>query len=172
MMNSSPARLGALAVLAMAISACESLTESEQRQLLSAELAGDSVQPTPVSSSGSGAFTATISALNGAASVQYSLVFAGLTGTATAVHLHGPATAENVGDLLVDLSALPPGSTGEATLGGTAGAASGTLDLATAMSSTVTGDSLHVLLDAGRVYVDVHTSSHASGEIRGQLRKR
>jgi hypothetical protein len=172
MTNLNSARLGVLALVAIAVSACERLTETEQRQQLSAELRGDSVKPTLVSSTGTGSLSATLAYLNGEASLQYSLSFSGLTGTATAVHLHGPASADNVGELLVDLASLPAGSTGAVTLGGVAGTASGTLDLATPMSSTVSGDSLHVLLDAGQVYVDVHTSAHVGGEIRGQIRKR
>jgi hypothetical protein len=172
MIHSKTARLGALALLALAISACESLTEAAQRQPLSATLTGDSVKPAAISTSGTGSFSATLSYLNGQAALEYSLTFSELAGTATAVHLHGPSGADNVGDLLVDLAALPVGSGGAVTLGATTGTASGTLDLTVAVFPTVSGDSLHVLLDADLAYVDVHTSAHVGGEIRGQIRKR
>jgi hypothetical protein len=158
--------------LAVALSACESLTETAQRQPLSATLSGDSAKPTAVSTGGEGTLTGALSYLNGTGSFEYTLSFSGLAGNATAVHLHGPAEAGSVGDLLVDLASLPPGSTGSTTLGGTAGSAQGRLDLTVPMTATVRGDSLHVLLDAGLVYVDVHTSTHSAGEIRGQIRKR
>lgn len=158
-------------VLAVALLACESLTESPQRQPLGAELTGGSVQPEPVATTGAGTFSGMLSALSGSATLDYSLAFSGLVGTATAVHLHGPASADDVADILVDLSVPPAGSSGTVTLGATSGSGSGMLDLATAITSTVSGDSLHVLLDAGLVYVDVHTSTRADGEIRGQLRK-
>ena len=158
-------------LLALALVSCESLTEAPQRQPIGAELRGGAVQPDSVGTTGSGSFTGTLRMLNGVAAVDYTLSFSGLVGNATAVHLHGPASAENTGEILVDLSAPPAGSTGTVTLGGTSGSGNGTLDLTTAFTPTVSGDSLHVLLDAGMVYVDVHTSTRAGGEIRGQIRK-
>lgn len=170
-MTSALRRAGPALLLATLLAACESLTEAPQRQPLGAELAGGSVQPDSVATTGSGSFTGTLRMLNGVAAVDYSLSFSGLVGTATAAHLHGPATAENTGEILVDLSAPPPGSTGTVTLGAASGSGAGMLDLATAVTAAVSGDSLHVLLDAGLVYVDVHTTTRPDGEIRGQIRK-
>ena len=158
-------------LLALALLGCESLTESPQRQPLGAELAGGAVQPEPVATTGTGTFSGTLSALDGNATLEYSLTYSGLVGNATAVHVHGPSAHDNTAGILVDLSAPPAGSSGSVTLGGTSGSGSGMLDLATAMTPTVSGDSLHVLLDAGLVYVDVHTSTRPEGEIRGQIHK-
>ena len=156
---------------AVAVSACESLTETAQRQPLGADLAGSAVKPAAVATPGQGSFTATLHALSGEATMDYALTFSGLVGPATAVHLHGPANSDNVGDLLVDFAALPAGSTGTIALRGASGEATGTLDLRVAITASVNGDALHRLLDAGQVYVDVHTDSATAGEIRGQIRK-
>lgn len=161
----------ACALLGTSLVACESLTEAPQRQPLGAELTGGAVQPDSVATTGKGTFSATLRALSRQVAMEYSLTFSGLVGNATAVHLHGPASADNVGTLLADLAALPAGSSGTATLGGTSGSAQGTLELGAGISPAVTGDSLHVLLDAGLVYVDIHTSTRPDGEIRGQIRK-
>ena len=161
-----------IVLLAVALAACESLTETAQRQSLGAELAGNAVKPTAVASTGEGSFTATLHALSGEATMDYTLTFSGLVGPATAVHLHGPANSDNVGDLLVDFAAPPAGSTGTLALSAASGEARGTLDLRVAVTTSVSGDSLHRLLDAGLVYVDVHSDSATAGEIRGQIRKR
>lgn len=162
----------AIVPLMVVVAACESLTETAQRQPMGADLTGGAVKPTAVATPGKGSFAAMLRALSGDATVDYTLAFSGLVGDAIAVHLHGPATADNVGALLVDFAALPAGSTGTLTLDGVTGQASGTLDLRGGITPAVSGDSLHRLLDAGQVYVDVHTDSATAGEIRGQIRKR
>jgi hypothetical protein len=154
------------------LGACERITESPQRQAVGAELAGTFVRPTAVTTTGQGRLTATIEALSGEAVVEYSLQFSALVGNATGAHLHGPASATETGAILVNLAAPPTGSTGTITLGAKFGSASGTLDLRTAITPSVSGDSLHRLLDAGLVYVDIHTDSAGAGEIRGQILKR
>lgn len=130
------------------------------------------MRPTGFTTTGQGKFTATIEALAGDAMMDYSLEYSALLGNAASVHLHGPASATEVGNILVDLSALPTRSTGTIQLGAKAGTASGTLDLRSAITSTVSGDSLHKLLDAGLVYLDIHTDSASTGELRGQIFKR
>ena len=39
------------------------------------------------------------------------------------------------------------------------------------ITATVSGDSLIKLLNAGLLYVNVHTAANAGGEIRAQLKK-
>jgi hypothetical protein len=163
-------RTAALLSVAVLLAGCESLTESPQRQPLAATLDGESVKPSAVTTTGSGAFTATIESFNDEVTLTWSLNFTGLAGTATAVHLHGPASADGVADVILDFAALPPGASGQVTLGATSGSGQGTLDLGAL--TTALGESVHVLLDAGRVYVDVHTTTRADGEVRGQILKR
>ena len=161
-----------IAALVPLLVACERITENPQRQPLRADLTGAAVIPAAVATPGTGTFTATLSALRDDVLMDYTISFSGLTGDATAIHLHGGANAANTGDLLVDFGALPAGSTGTVQLGDTAGLASGTLDLSGAITSVVSGDALHTLLHAGLVYIDVHTTTQPGGEIRGQIGKR
>lgn len=79
------------------------------------------------------------------------ITFNGLTGTAIAAHYHGPALpGENAG-ILLDLTA----------------------DLPSPISSCATGLSAQLLqyLNAGLIYLNVHTGTFPGGEIRGQVER-
>ncbi|MNC87134.1 CHRD domain protein [compost metagenome] len=93
---------------------------------------------------------------------SYTVGWESLSSAPTSVHLHGPADATAVAEMLAELNnadtELTPTS-----------AATGTLDLTATVTPTVSGDSLRKLLNAGQVYVDVHTVNNVEGEIRGQL---
>ena len=157
-----------LAVAAVLLTACESITVQPERLGMSASLTGGKVRPDSIATEGTGTLTGL---LTSEPEFSYSVEFAGLSGTPTGVHIHGPADSGQVAGILLDLAALPVGHTGSAQLQATGGSASGTIDLDAAISATVSGDSLDALLRAGKVYVDVHTSSHGAGELRGQIRK-
>lgn len=81
--------------------------------------------------------------------LHYRLEFSGLSGPATGAHIHGPAASGVNGPPLVMLSmeALTSPKIGSETL--TRGQVAD--------------------LEAGRLYVNVHTGDHPDGEIRGQL---
>jgi hypothetical protein len=83
--------------------------------------------------------------------VTWSITYSGLSAAATMAHFHGPAAAGANGPVTVWLSTkgTPPESPikGEATL---------TPDQAAQFT-------------AGQWYVNVHTSTHPGGEIRGQV---
>ena len=148
--------------------ACDSSTSTND-PTYATSLAGSKENPA-VTSSGSGTFTATINSSN---IMTYSLSFTGLSSNSTGAHIHGPATAtQNIG-VLVNFAALPSGGTATTplTLGATSGATAGTLNLATAINTTVSGDSLRKLLDLGLLYANVHTTTNGGGEIRGQIAK-
>ena len=52
------------------------------------------------------------------------------------------------------------------------GSASGTVNLkGAALFGGITGDSVLVLLNAGKLYINVHTAANPGGEIRAQLAK-
>jgi hypothetical protein len=148
---------------AAAVAACRSSTEVTTNY--TASLSGQNERP-PVQSNGSGTFTATLSANN---RLDYTMTFTGLGTAVTMAHIHGPANAQSNAGILVDFEAPPVGSSGTIQLGSTAGTASGSLNLGAAISATVSGDSLRKLLDAGLLYVNVHTTAHPAGEIRGQI---
>ena len=149
-----------------AIAACETSTSVPPPTPYAATLQGSKVQPTAVTTSATGALTAVLHPTN--RTLAYTVSWSALSGVPSSAHVHGPAMAGAVGAIIVDFSALPTGSTGTATMTAT-GSATGTLDLKVAMTSTVSGDSLRKLLDAGRAYVDVHTAANGAGEIRGQI---
>ncbi len=80
--------------------------------------------------------------------MTYRVTYAGLTGPATAGHIHGPAPAgQNAGVKIPFRSVAQSPVTGSATL---------------------TAEQ-YADLKAGRYYVNIHTAAHAGGEIRGQL---
>jgi hypothetical protein len=96
--------------------------------------------------------------------LSYTVVVSGLTGPATLSHIHvGPGGVS--GGVIV-------GYVTAAVASGTV--TSGTIDLTQMINvgtSSVTGDSLKVLLNNGNAYTNVHTSTFPGGEIRGQIVK-
>ncbi len=112
----------------------------------SASLNGANEAPTPVTSSGVGTATLTYDAMTGQAS--YTLDVTGLTGV-TAAHIHRGA-AGVAGGVAVPLNVNS----------GTTFPVTGTVTLSEADA---------MLLVSGELYVNVHTSTHTGGEIRGQL---
>lgn len=84
--------------------------------------------------------------LFGGQEVQYSISFGGFAGAETAAHLHGPAARGQVGPIL---ATLPAGSPKEGTL-------------------SLTAEQLNAL-NAGQLYIDIHSSTYPDGELRGQI---
>lgn len=100
------------------------------------------VPPVPSPAVGSGTLN-----LNGANQVAYDITFSGLTGAFTASHIHDGFAGAN-GGILFNLTQMTPGN-----LLGTTGA------LTAAQRAK---------LRSGGHYVNVHSSTFGSGEIRGQ----
>ena len=97
-------------------------------------------------------------------SLAFIITVSGLTAPASASHIH-------VGGAAVSGGVIVPFVTGSVQSGNVT---SGTIDLSTTVSngtSTITGDSLKVLLNNGNAYTNVHTSVNPGGEIRGQIIK-
>ena len=93
--------------------------------------------------------------------LHYMITVGGLSGPATAAHIHvgapgvaGPPvltfTVKSVADGMV---------------------ADDSVDLMKGASTGVSGDSLRTLLANGNAYVNVHTAKYPGGEIRGQVAK-
>ncbi len=113
-----------------------------------ANLSGGAEAPTPVDTPAKGA---AILAVEGD-TVSYYVSYSGLTGAATASHVHGPASpTESVG-VLFPLTPVPAF--------GASGILSGTHVLTAAEKSA---------LEAGMTYINIHTSLNPGGEIRGQV---
>jgi uncharacterized protein (TIGR03118 family) len=82
--------------------------------------------------------------------LTYNIDFSGLSSPATAAHLHGTASPTNSAGVLIPLNGAS----------GTSGTLSGTVPL--------TDDQL-AQIASGLMYVNIHTTNHSGGEIRGQV---
>ena len=124
------------------------------------QLSGANERPNANTSTATGTATYTLKGNT----LSFVVTVNGLTGPATASHIHvGAATAS--GGVIV------PFVTGSVQSGNLT---SGTIDLTTTVSngtSSISGDSLKVLLNNGNAYTNVHTSANPGGEIRGQIIK-
>jgi hypothetical protein len=115
-----------------------------------ADLKGSSEVPANTTT-GTGSATVTLdSATN---KITWNVTFSGLTGAATAAHIHGPAPVGKNAGVMIWLS-----TKGQPAASPVSG--SGTLTAAQAAD-----------LMNGQCYVNVHTAANPGGEIRGQLMK-
>ncbi|HEY5063840.1 MAG TPA: CHRD domain-containing protein [Xanthobacteraceae bacterium] len=103
----------------------------------------------PNTTAGSGSATVTLDGDK----ISWNVTFSGLSGPATAAHIHGPAPAGKNAGVVIWLSTK--GKPASSPLTG-----SGTLTAAQATD-----------LMNGQCYVNVHTAKNPGGEIRGQLMK-
>jgi hypothetical protein len=101
----------------------------------------------------SGIGTATVTLDPASREITWNVTFSGLTGPATAAHIHGAAPAGKNAAPLVWL--VPKGKPVTSPVTGSA-------TLTAAQVSDLT---------SGQYYVNVHTAAHPGGEIRGQLEK-
>lgn len=99
------------------------------------------VPPSDTAASGS----ADVSVDTEAKKVTWTVKVEGLTGDATAAHIHGPASATEKAPPVIDMSA---------------GIMAGSADITDAQIAE---------LKAGKFYLNVHTAKFPDGEIRGQL---
>jgi hypothetical protein len=79
-----------------------------------------------------------------------------LTTTATGSHIHGPSSLFGTAGVLVNLGGFNGGAFG------TSGFLSG--------STALTPDQVGHVID-GQTYLNLHTSTHPGGEIRGQIQR-
>jgi hypothetical protein len=111
----------------------------------------------------------------------YTLVTTGIsanTSTTGMAHIHGPAAAGVNAGILVNFAAAgaPFGSASSLTTG-LALNATGRLDLNTDImnsagtATVITAQAFIDALNAGQLYVNVHTTANPGGEIRGQIVK-
>ncbi len=128
-----------------------------------AKLNGASETP-PVDTKATGTATLTVSGT----SVAYKVTASGLSGNATAAHIHlGSTTA--AGPVVVPFppTAIKNGANGSVTISGSFAEA----DIKPQTNPAVkTLDDLIAQIRAGNTYVNIHTAAHPGGEIRGQLK--
>ena len=112
-----------------------------------ADMAGPSEVPANTTA-GTGTVDATLDTAT--KKLDYTVTWSNLTGPATMAHIHGPAAAGKNAGVIVPLGDSPTSP-----IQGTA---------------TLT-DTQVTALEGGMYYVNVHTTAHKGGEIRGQLVK-
>ncbi len=136
----------ALAAIACAAALAFATPSMAATMTFKANLSAKSEVP-PNASNGTGEVTATYD--DASKKLTWKGSYSGLTGPATAAHLHGPApTGKNAGVMVPITPASSP-------LEG---------------SATLTDAQAKALMD-GDMYVNVHTAANKGGEIRGQLVK-
>jgi hypothetical protein len=127
-----------------------------------ATMTGANERPTPNSSTATGTATYVLTGNL----LTYTITVNGLSAPASGAHIHVGSSSQ-AGAIIVPFLV-------SATQNGTV--SSGTIDLSapivTSGSSSITGDSLKVLLNNGNAYTNVHDNPNfAGGEIRGQIIK-
>jgi hypothetical protein len=148
----------ALAVLCIAsLAACGGSSPSNN---FGATLNGASEVP-PTTSSGTGTATVTVSGTT----ATYTVSFTGLSGNASASHIHVGAVGTAVaGNVIVAFSGVPANTSGNFT---------GTFTSADVKAQTnppiSTFDDVVAQMRAGNTYVNIHSTVNGGGEIRGQL---
>ncbi|HEY7793059.1 MAG TPA: CHRD domain-containing protein [Gaiellaceae bacterium] len=144
-----PAALaGAAAVLLVVVGAAVARTQATTVQLTGAMNSAKEVPPPTGNVSGArGTFTATATKSATGGTLAWRLTFQGLTGPATAAHVHVGVAGEP-GPVVVPLCGpCESGASGNAAL---------------------TEDTVDAI-NAGRAYVNVHTDANRAGEIRAQV---
>ena len=139
----------AIAVAAtLALASCGQMRPSQKTDIYEATLGGAQEVP-PANTRGTG--TAEIQLNTNTNVLSWKVTYTGLSGPATAAHIHGPAgPGANAGVV------IPFQNTGASPIAGQ-----------TTITPAQYGD-----LAAGLWYVNVHTAANPGGEIRGQVRKR
>lgn len=159
-----------VAVAFVGLAACEEdTTEPGPMVTYTATLNGASERPNPVTTNGSGTWTGVLDVSTNV--MTYTATWTGLGTVSNNAHIHGPtpATGNGTAGVIVDFNAP---SAGRTISHGTSGSASGTINFNDNLTPAVTGDSLKKLLDAGRAYVNVHTTANTGGEILGIIMKK
>jgi Cu/Zn superoxide dismutase len=118
--------------------------------LMQTSLSGARERPTPAITSGIGSAGFTLAGRQ----LRFNITYSGLTGPATAAHIHGPGTAEEAVGVLINLAPFHDGPFGAA------GSFSGTV--------TLSEQQLAWVIDR-LTYVNIHTTQYPGGEIRGQI---
>ena len=142
----SPTLRAGMAALACAAAMAMASPSMAAMMNFKADLSGKSEVP-PNTASATGTVTATYD--TDSKKLTWKGSYTGLSGPATAAHLHGPAPAGKNAGVMIPINPHGPSFEGSATL---------------------TEPQAKALMD-GDLYVNIHTAANKAGEIRGQLTK-
>jgi Cu/Zn superoxide dismutase len=137
-------RAKAIFLAAALISAALTAGAAAQTARYTADLKGTDEVPA-TDSKGSG--TASVTYDPATKTLSWKVTYSGLTGAATAAHIHGPAEPGKNAPVVIKFDKPESPIDGSATL----------------------TDAQAADLEAGKWYINVHTAVHKGGEIRGQL---
>lgn len=165
-MNSSKILFSAILVLTITLSVLITVSIADQayakKYPYRAPLSGQNeVPPVETSATGEGEFTVPA---NG--TIKYKVNVTGIS-NATGAHIHMAKAGEN-GDVIADLLRTPTSKDKDTAYGMifrgnlTDSSLKGTME-----GKTI--DDLAAAMDSGETYVNVHTTEHPDGEIRGQI---
>ena len=118
------------------------------------DTAGQATAPFTVTLAGSGTASGSGILSLSDSTLRFSVSYSGLSGAATAAHIHGPAASSGGAGVLLDLAPFNGGAYGSN------GTIAGTVVLSAQQKA-------HLL--AGLTYINIHTAANPSGEIRGQI---
>ncbi len=138
----STAKMKHMSIIAAACAMLALPAAAETMQFTADLQASSEVPPNDSGATG----TADVTIDTDAKTVSWTLSYDGLTGDATAAHIHGPAAEDENAPPMVPLDPIMDGS------------------------GDITDDQIGTIQD-GKAYVNVHTAAHPDGEIRGQLMK-
>lgn len=156
-----------IAVAFAGLAACEEdTTDPGPTVTYKATLTGAAERPNPITTNATGTWTGVLNLTTKV--MTYTLTWTGLTTTSNNAHIHGPtpATGNGTAGVIVDFN-----GGGRTLTHGTSGNATGTINFNDNFTPAVSGDSLLKLLDAGRAYVNVHSTTNGGGEILGIIAK-
>ncbi|MCP3445611.1 CHRD domain-containing protein [Bradyrhizobium sp. CCGUVB14] len=131
----------------LALGAAVAFAGSASAEKLKATLDGKSEVPANASA---GTGTADIDYDAATKKLSWKVTYSGLSGPATAAHFHGPAEAGKNAGVMVPIPGIATSP------------AEGSATLTDAQASD---------LQAGKLYVNIHTAANPGGEIRGQVTK-
>ena len=138
----------AASLVAIGLAGCGAMRPSTHVDIYEATLSASQEVPP---GTGGGTGTAEVQLNRDNNQLSWKVTYSGLSGPATAAHIHGPAAAgANAGVVVPFNAAAVQPIVGQATI-----------------TPTQFGD-----LAAGLWYVNIHTAAAPGGEIRGQLRRR
>ncbi len=127
-----------------ALAVCGAVSGCATPMYFQSNLSGTQESP-PTASRGTGVMTAKL--YPDTRSLDYKVEYAGLSGPATAAHIHGPAAVGANAPVILPFPSTATPITG---------------------ASILTDDQMAALID-GKTYVNVHTAANPGGEIRGQI---